>query len=145
MSQFEDKIILKDIGQAQQIGGLADENIRVIEKRTGARIVARGQDILLGGSQGSVQAARIVLEYLIELSGKKELTPSDLQYALTLTGQADHAKIADCLGEVIHTTNRGKQIRAKTMGQYRYVKAIQQRILLLVSALQEQGKPIWLW
>ena len=65
MSQFEDKIILKDIGQAQQIGGLADENIRVIEKRTGARIVARGQDILLGGSQGSVQAARIVLEYLI--------------------------------------------------------------------------------
>ena len=106
MSQFEDKIILKDIGQAQQIGGLADENIRAIEKRTGARIVARGQDILLGGSQGSVQAARIVLEYLIELSGKKELTPSDLQYALTLTGQADHAKIADCLGEVIHTTNR---------------------------------------
>ncbi len=127
MSQFEDKIILKDIGQAQQIGGLADENIRAIEKRTGARIVARGQDILLGGSQGSVQAVGIVLEYLIELSGKKELTPSDLQYALTLTGQTDHAKIADCLGEVIHTTNRGKQIRAKTMGQYRYVKAIQQK------------------
>ena len=70
MSQFEDKIILKDIGQAQQIGGLADENIRAIEKRTGARIVARGQDILLGGSQGSVQAARIVLELsLIHISG----------------------------------------------------------------------------
>lgn len=47
-----------------------------LKSAPGARIVARGQDILLGGSQGSVQAARIVLEYLIELSGKKELTPS---------------------------------------------------------------------
>ena len=34
MQQFEDRIILQDIGQAQQIGGLADENIRLIEKRT---------------------------------------------------------------------------------------------------------------
>ncbi len=127
MSQFEDRIVLQDIGQAQQIGGLADENIRLIEKRTGARVVARGQDILLGGSQASVMAARTVLEYLIQLSEKKELTPGDLQYALTLTNQEKNAKIAECLGEVIHTTHRGKQIRAKTMGQYRYVKAIEKK------------------
>ena len=116
MHQFEDRIILQDIGQAQQIGGLADENIRLIEKRTGARIVARGQEILLGGSKGSIAAARAVLDYLIQLSVKKELTPSDIQYALTLGGNGENEKIADCLGEVIHTTNRGKQIRAKTMG-----------------------------
>ncbi|MGM9525966.1 MAG: PhoH family protein, partial [Peptococcaceae bacterium] len=127
MHQFEDRIILHDIGQAQQIGGLADENIRRIEKTTGACIVARGQEILLGGSKGSVAAARAVLEYLIQLSGKKELTPGDLQYALTLGGNAESDKIADCLGEVIHTTHRGKQIRAKTMGQYRYVKAIEKK------------------
>lgn len=127
MNQFEDRIVLQDIGQAQQIGGLADENIRIIEQRTGARVVARGQEILLGGSQTSVLAARTVLEYLIALSGKKELTASDLQYALTLTNQEENAKIAECLGEVIHTTHRGKQIRAKTMGQYRYVKAIQKK------------------
>lgn len=127
MHQFEDRIVLQDIGQAQQIGGLADENIRLIEKRTGARIVARGQEILLGGSKGSIAAARTVLDYLVQLSGKKELTPSDLQYALTLMDSSENEKIADCLGEVIHTTHRGKQIRAKTMGQYRYVKAIQQK------------------
>ena len=28
---------------------------------------------------------------------------------------------------MIHSTNRGKQIRAKTIGQYRYVKAIEQK------------------
>ena len=127
MHQFEDRIILQDIGQAQQIGGLADENIRLIEKRTGARIVARGQEILLGGSKGSIAAARAVLDYLIQLSAKKELAPSDIQYALTLGGNSENEKIADCLGEVIHTTNRGKQIRAKTMGQYRYVKAIEKK------------------
>lgn len=127
MYQFDDRIILQDIGQAQQIGGLADENIRLIEKKTGARIVARGQEILLGGSAGSVAAARAVLEYLVRLSSKKELTPSDVQYALTCMNADENEKIADCLGEVIHTTHRGKQIRAKTMGQYRYVKAIQQK------------------
>ena len=127
MQQFEDRIILQDIGQAQQIGGLADENIRLIEKRTGACIVARGQEILLGGSKGSVAAAKLVLDYLVKLSHKKELTHSDLQYALTLGSDDSHEKIADCLGEVIHSTNRGKQIRAKTIGQYRYVKAIEQK------------------
>ncbi len=127
MHQFEDRMILHDIGQAQQIGGLADENIRLIEKRTGARIVARGQEILLGGCTGSIAAARTVLDYLIQLSSKRALTPSDVQYALTFTNSDENEKIADCLGEVIHTTHRGKQIRAKTMGQYRYVKAIQQK------------------
>ena len=50
-----------------------------------------------------------------------------MQYALTLGSDDSHEKIADCLGEVIHSTNRGKQIRAKTIGQYRYVKAIEQK------------------
>lgn len=128
MGQFEDRIVLQDIGQAQQIGGLADENIRIIEKATGARLVARGQDILLSGSQPSVKSARAILEYLIELSLKKELTPADLQYALTLgSSKQENDKIAECLGEVIHTTHRGKQIRAKTMGQYKYVKAIEKK------------------
>ena len=62
MHQFEDRIILHDIGQAQQIGGLADENIRRIEKTTGACIVARGQEMLLDDSKGSVAAARAVRE-----------------------------------------------------------------------------------
>ena len=128
MSQFEDRIILADIRQAQQIGGLADENIRMIEKATGARLVARGQDILLSGSQPAVRSARSILDYLIELSLKKDLTPADLQYALTLGGsKQENDKIAACLGEVIHTTHRGKQIRAKTMGQYNYVKAIEKK------------------
>ena len=127
MTQFEDKIILEDIGQAQQISGLFDENIKLIEKRTGAEIIARGQEILLGGKRSRVDAARVALDYLIQLSGKKELTPSDLQYALTLSDEADNERIAGCLGEVLYTTYRGKQIRAKTMGQYRYIKSIQQK------------------
>ena len=128
MGQFEDRIILADIRQAQQIGGLADENIRIIEKATGARLVARGQDILLSGSQPAVKSAHAILEYLIELSLKKDLTPADLQYALTLgSSKQENDKIAECLGEVIHTTHRGKQIRAKTMGQYQYVKAIEKK------------------
>ncbi len=127
MQQFADKILLRDIGQAQAIGGLADENIRLIEKRTGASVVARGQEILLGGPAESVRAARTVLTYLVQLSEKKELSPSDLQYAFTLIRHAPQEGIADCLSEVIHVTHRGKQIRAKTMGQYRYVKAIQQK------------------
>lgn len=127
LQQFADKILLRDIGQAQAIGGLADENIRLIEKRTGASVVARGQEILLGGPAESVRAARTVLTYLVQLSEKKELSPSDLQYAFTLIRHAPQEGIADCLSEVIHVTHRGKQIRAKTMGQYRYVKAIQQK------------------
>ena len=143
LEQFDDRIMLPDIRFAQQLSGLADENIELIEKQTGARIVARGQQILLGGSHGSIQAARNVIEYLITLCEKKDISLGDVQYALNLQsqkGEYDQRKVAECLGEVIHVTNRGKQIRAKTMGQYKYVKSIEQKDIVFGIGPAGTGK-----
>lgn len=127
MSQFEEKIILQDVRQAQQIFGLANENMEILEKATGAVLVARGQEILIGGTKEAVTAVRRVLDHLIALSVKKELGKDDVQYALTLVDQEKDDSLTDKLGEVIHVTHRGKQIRAKTIGQYQYVKAIREK------------------
>lgn len=143
LEQFDDRIMLPDIRYAQQLSGLADENITLIEKQTGARIVARGQQILLGGSHGSIQAARNVIEYLINLCEKKDIALSDVQYALSLQtqkGEYDQRKVAECLGEVIHVTNKGKQIRAKTMGQYHYVKSIEHKDIVFGIGPAGTGK-----
>lgn len=140
MDQMQEKLVLKDIGQAQQICGLADEHIRMIEKATGAQMVIRGQEILLNGAAEQRQAARIVLEHLLALSEKKEISKGDVQYGLTLCGGVADEQLTAYLSEIIHTTNRGKQIRAKTLGQYRYVQAIKTKDIVFGIGPAGTGK-----
>ena len=54
-----------------------------------------------------------------------QITPSSINYALSVTGQ-DQEKIADKLTKTIYVTPRGKQIKAKTLGQYQYIQSIKE-------------------
>ena len=93
MDQVQGKLILEDIRQAQQICGMADEHLRMIEKHTGAGLVVRGQEILLSGSSKEQAAARIIIEHLLALTKKKDINKSDVQYALTLGGERKKEEI----------------------------------------------------
>ena len=140
MDQVQGKLILEGIRQAQQICGMADEHLRMIEKHTGAGLVVRGQEILLSGSSKEQAAARIIIEHLLALTKKKDINKSDVQYALTLGGERKKEEIISYLGEVVHTTNRGKQIRAKTLGQYKYIQAIKEKDIVFGIGPAGTGK-----
>ncbi|MBR6756439.1 MAG: PhoH family protein [Peptococcaceae bacterium] len=112
----------------------------MIEKHTGAGLVVRGQEILLSGSSKEQAAARIIIEHLLALTKKKDINKSDVQYALTLGGERKKEEIISYLGEVVHTTNRGKQIRAKTLGQYKYIQAIKEKDIVFGIGPAGTGK-----
>jgi len=123
--QHQVRITLKDNNQAAILFGMQDVNLKFIEKNLQAKIVARGDEIIISGSSLEVTAAKQLFDHIIDLINKgKNISLSDINYALTLIHQESEEKISEYLSEVLQVTARGKQIRPKTLGQYKYIKAI---------------------
>lgn len=122
----QEKFILEDNDQAAALFGLQDINLKFIIEKLNVQIVSRGEEILIsGGQQEDVKTAKKLFEHLLELIDKgKVINVSDINYVLTTLTEEPVSKITEYLSEILQTTARGKQIRPKTVGQYKYIKAI---------------------
>ena len=123
----QEKICFADITQAGRVAGAMDENFHLIEKSLGVSIAARGQEIYISGETEAIKKAKEILNYLILLAQKQEITLADVSCALGQKESMDSQRLAECLAEVFLTTSRGKQVRAKTIGQYNYLKTIEKK------------------
>lgn len=111
--------------EAVALYGLQDENLRFLENHLGAKIVARGGNILVTGDEEEVELAGEVLTQLIELiSAGNEITIPDINYCLRVVSEGKGSNLTEALNEVIQVTTRGRQIKPKTIGQFQYVQAI---------------------
>lgn len=120
------KITIGSNGQAANLLGHRDENLRLLENSLRAGIVARGDEVILTGTSEEVEKAQHVFDHLLTLAkAGVNITTSSINYALNILGQ-DQEKIAEKLTETFYVTPRGKQIKAKTLGQYQYMQSIKQ-------------------
>ena len=130
----ENRVELKiDLGsdmEAFYLFGESDENLNLLEKGLGVRIVARGDETTIIGSRPQVLCAEKVLKEL-RLLAKSEIvvTPASINYAIAMVQKAAAAENSETisfgqLSRSIFTTPKGKQIKAKTLGQKKYLDAI---------------------
>ena len=119
------KITIGSNGQAANLLGHRDENLRLLEHNLKAGIIARGDEVILTGSDEELERAGQVFDHLLTLvKAGVRITPSSINYALSISGQ-DQEKIAEKLTKTIYVTPRGKHIKAKTLGQYQYIQSIE--------------------
>ncbi len=121
-----EELILYTAGQEEMenILGQRDSHLLLMEKKLPAEILVRGNEIRLKGEHQDVEKARRVFEHLITLSkAKVEINVNAINYALSLTGESN---VAEQLLDTIYTTPKGKGIKARTLGQRKYVTAITQ-------------------
>ena len=83
MSDYQRQFVFKDMEQAKEVLGLNDCNLKALEKALPLKIVARGQELSISGSRKAVEDGARVLEHLLALSVRREIVPTDMQYALT--------------------------------------------------------------
>ncbi len=120
-----EELILYPGGQEEieNILGQRDSHLLLLEKKLPAEILVRGDEIRLKGEHDDVERARRVFEHLITLSkAKVEITVNAINYALSLAGDTN---VAEQLLDTVYTTPRGKGIKPRTLGQKKYVTAIQ--------------------
>ena len=123
----EEKIYIpmEDAGLTSALFGQYDENIRVIEDEINVRIGVEADNIAISGEEKAASLAGTVINRLIILLRKGErIDKSRIRYAIELAAEGRDELIEEIMSDVIAITDRGKQIKSKTLGQQKYVSAI---------------------
>ena len=121
--------------------GSFDENIKRIEDALDIKIVNRGTDLKVSGDEENVDKAIRTLEGLLALSAKGEtIDEQRVRYLITLVQEGNDDSIAQMAKDVVCITAKGKPIKAKTVGQQKYMKAIQKNTVTIGVGPAGTGK-----
>ena len=121
--------------------GSFDENIRRIEEALSVSIINRGTDLKVSGEEEAVDKAVKILEGLLALAAKGEVIDEQrVRYLITLVKEGNDAQVTQMAKDVVCITAKGKPIKAKTVGQKKYVEAIRKNTIVLGVGPAGTGK-----
>ena len=122
---MEQVINAERIEQVISVFGSFDENIKKIEEAFQVRVVNRGTELKVSGDDEPVLQAARAIELLLELASKGEdIDEQKVRYLIEQVRNGTADQVRQMSKDVICITAKGKPIRAKTLGQENYVKAI---------------------
>lgn len=121
--------------------GSFDENIKRIEEALDVTIINRGNELKITGEEEYVDKAARALEGLLALASKGEVIDEQrVRYLLTLVMEGNDAQVAQMAKDVVCITAKGKPIKAKTVGQQNYMKAIMKNTVTIGVGPAGTGK-----
>ncbi len=113
------------IEQIINVFGSFDENIKRIEQTYGVKITNRGTELKVSGDEEAADKGARAIEGLMTLAAKGEaIDEQKVRYLIDLVSTGNDDKIGEMAKDVVCITAKGKPIKAKTLGQQRYMKAI---------------------
>ena len=121
--------------------GSFDENIHRIEDALSVSIVNRGTELKVSGEEEAADKAVRTLEGLLSLAAKGELIDEQrVRYLITMVQEGNDDQIAQMAKDVVCITAKGKPIKAKTVGQQNYMKAISKNTVTIGVGPAGTGK-----
>ena len=121
--------------------GSFDENVSRIEQAFGVRIAARGTELKVTGDEESADRGARALEALMNLAAKdEEIDEQKVRYLIEMVSRGEDGKVEELSRGVVCVTAKGKPIKAKTLGQQRYLKAIQNHTITIGVGPAGTGK-----
>lgn len=121
--------------------GSFDENIRRIEETFDVTIVNRETELKISGDPENADKAARTLEGLLHLAAKGEMIDEQrVRYLITLVSEGNDEQVAQMAKDVVCITAKGKPIKAKTVGQQKYIKAIMKNTITIGVGPAGTGK-----
>jgi len=121
----ESKYTITDNQQAAIFFGNGDENFHYLQEISDADMSARGADIYVSGQAEQVdQTLQLIADLMDVVESEGQLNLNDIGYLDKLLKKGDRPGYKDIVSGTMVTTSRGKAIKARTLGQKRYVQAI---------------------
>lgn len=125
----------------QLLFGRFDQNLKIIEKELGVRIVHAEDGIKITGSDPQVQRAKDLFQYLMTFVDKgKDVKKADIVYALRLVDKEKEIDFTRLAKEKIEVSVKGGLVTPKTKGQIDYVEAIKSHDLVFCIGPAGTGK-----
>lgn len=127
--------------QIISVFGSFDENIRYIETSFDVKISNRGTELKVSGSEEATFMASRAMEGLLKLAAKGEaIDEQKVHYLVDLVTRGEDDKIEEFAKDVVCITAKGKPIKAKTLGQQKYMKAISKNTVTIAVGPAGTGK-----
>ncbi len=121
--------------------GSFDENIKHIEDALQVSIINRGTELKVTGEVEAADMAARTLNGLLSLAAKGEtIDEQRVRYLMTLVQEGNDDQVAKMAKDVVCITAKGKPIKAKTVGQQDYMKAIQSNTITIGVGPAGTGK-----
>jgi len=121
--------------------GSFDENIELIKKHFGVDIIFRGDEIKVSGEPEQVLFAAKTIEGLLVLINKGEaITRQSVSYVMDMVKEGTEDKVLNLADDVVCITTKGRPIKARTLGQKRYVDAMRRSTVALGIGPAGTGK-----
>ena len=129
------------IEQIINVFGSFDENIKRIEQTYGVKITNRGTELKISGEDEAADRAGRAIEGLLLLAAKGEtIDEQNVRYLIDLVSSGNEDKIGEMAKDVVCITAKGRPVKAKTLGQQRYMKAISKNTITIGVGPAGTGK-----
>ena len=126
MTETSQRIELPSIDSAIALSGTNEDNLDILSRHTGVKIILRGQDLLILGKEKAVARTMEVVRSLEPLwSEAKPISTPDIMTAFHAVDTGRTEEYQEIQANVLARTRKGDLIRAKTFKQKQYVKSIQ--------------------
>jgi phosphate starvation-inducible PhoH-like protein len=119
-------IDLHDLPDRVRLFGEYDRNLSAIESSLDVAVHADGDRLLLAGEDAAVARAEEVVRRVLQAAvGGAHITPEDVALALSDARADPHVEVPVTLLR----THRGREVRARTAGQRRFIRSIEESTL----------------
>ena len=142
LTTYEQKIIVERADELIQLLGSSERHVDMIEEALSLEVFSRGEEIIfIGKDEKRVQDAVEMFEQLIRVIRRKiPIDTRDIASALEMTKNGNVDQIFDLYEEEVARTQKGRIIRAKTLGQRDYVRAMKKHDLVFGIGPAGTGK-----
>lgn len=139
---FEKDLDQLNIDFVLKLFGTLDANVDKLEKAFDVKIHNRGDSIKLQGtSKDNVEMASTAIEQLQRVAALSEvIDENSLNYVISMVQDQREEELSTLYNNCICLTNKGKPIKAKTVGQQRYVDNIKKNTIVFGVGPAGTGK-----
>ena len=138
---MEQRIEIERLEQAVNIFGSFDENIRLMEAEFHVTVANRDGELRITGEPEDAMLAAKAIRALLTLSSRGEnIGEQTVRYVIGLARSGQEEKVSELTADVICITAKGRPVKAKTIGQKKYVDAIRKDMIVFGLGPAGTGK-----
>lgn len=137
-----EKIIhVESFPEVSELVGTFDSNLSLLEREFGIEILNRGGELKLTGEESKIKAASDAIKgWMVLLEKGESLNDQNIHYGISMAEQGSVNELSKLMQNCICITSKGKPIKAKTIGQEKYVKAIRDNTVIFGIGPAGTGK-----
>ena len=130
------------VEQLIDVFGSFDENVKKIEQAFGVHITNRNTELkVTAEDEEAVDAGARAIEALLSLAAKgEEIDDQKVRYLIDLVRAGKEEQVTKMAKDVVCVTAKGRPVKAKTIGQQTYLKAISKNTITIGVGPAGTGK-----